>query len=208
MKKIIMTTVILAATSFSQLSQAALIDVASIEFSVTALKKTPTLSLTEVILLEQNTGSDLALSDAGATVGISESIQKKKDKRVNSPAYVIDGLTSKKQSYRFIKGKKTALPTLTINLAEASTIASLNAFGKLQKSDRGYISVNFLDSNGNSIYEIANLNDALGGNNTPFILPDLGASAGSTVSSVPLPASAWLFGSGLLGVLGLARRKS
>ena len=34
------------------------------------------------------------------------------------------------------------------------------------------------------------------------------AGAGAPISSVPIPAAAWLFGSGLIGLLGLARRKS
>jgi hypothetical protein len=32
-------------------------------------------------------------------------------------------------------------------------------------------------------------------------------SVDATVSSVPVPAAAWLFGSGLLGLLGVSRRK-
>ncbi len=30
----------------------------------------------------------------------------------------------------------------------------------------------------------------------------------ATNSAVPIPAAAWLFGSGLLGLVGIARRKS
>ena len=33
------------------------------------------------------------------------------------------------------------------------------------------------------------------------------AGAGAPISSVPIPAAAWLFGSGLLGLVGVARRK-
>ena len=33
------------------------------------------------------------------------------------------------------------------------------------------------------------------------------AGAGAPVSTVPIPAAAWLFGSGLLGLIGVARRK-
>jgi hypothetical protein len=49
-----------------------------------------------------------------------------------------------------------------------------------------------------------NLLDAIG--------PDAGASkiktAGIAVTSVPLPAAAWLFGSGLLGLIAMARRRT
>jgi hypothetical protein len=35
-----------------------------------------------------------------------------------------------------------------------------------------------------------------------------GAACGAPVGAVPIPAAAWLFGSGLLGLAGIARRKS
>lgn len=36
---------------------------------------------------------------------------------------------------------------------------------------------------------------------------DLGVIATGTISAVPVPAAVWLFGSGLIGLVGLARRK-
>ena len=36
---------------------------------------------------------------------------------------------------------------------------------------------------------------------------DIGGSGQFSVSAVPIPAAAWLFGSGLVGLIGLARRK-
>jgi hypothetical protein len=33
------------------------------------------------------------------------------------------------------------------------------------------------------------------------------SSSGIALTSVPIPAAAWLFGSGLLGLVGIARRK-
>ncbi|MGB5179036.1 MAG: VPLPA-CTERM sorting domain-containing protein, partial [Gammaproteobacteria bacterium] len=35
----------------------------------------------------------------------------------------------------------------------------------------------------------------------------LGTSPDSTLPAVPVPAAVWLFGSGLLGMVGIARRK-
>jgi hypothetical protein len=36
----------------------------------------------------------------------------------------------------------------------------------------------------------------------------LGGTVATTPSAVPVPAAAWLFGSGLLGLVGVARRRS
>jgi len=40
-----------------------------------------------------------------------------------------------------------------------------------------------------------------------FVYPQTNWSVDFTVSQVPLPAAAWFFGSGLLGLIGIARRK-
>ncbi len=40
-----------------------------------------------------------------------------------------------------------------------------------------------------------------------FVYPQTNWSVDFTVSQVPLPAAAWLFGAGLLGLIGIARRK-
>jgi len=37
--------------------------------------------------------------------------------------------------------------------------------------------------------------------------PIIYASGGQPINAVPLPAAVWLFGSGLLGLVGLARRR-
>ena len=36
---------------------------------------------------------------------------------------------------------------------------------------------------------------------------DMFAEGGAEVSAIPIPAAAWLFGSGLLSLVGIARRK-
>ncbi len=215
MNKKILLTAAMALAGFSNLVQAALVDVASIEFSVNTLGKSPVLSLSEVILLEKDTGLDLALASAGATASIANSaVKKNNNQRVNTPALVIDGVSEKKSAYRFIKGKRTSLPVLRVDLGQVSTIDALNVFGRLGKENKvnkGFLGINFLDSDGNSIYEIANLAQAFtDSNNAPLILPDLSAplSGGAAASAVPVPAAVWLFGSGLIGVLGLARRKT
>ena len=48
--------------------------------------------------------------------------------------------------------------------------------------------------------------DSLGNPDSAFTVPVYGGVAGMT-TVVPIPAALWLFGSGLLGLLGVARRK-
>lgn len=45
------------------------------------------------------------------------------------------------------------------------------------------------------------------GVNWTFSANDLGSSYSMTITAVPVPAAVWLFGSGLLGLVGVARRK-
>ena len=58
--------------------------------------------------------------------------------------------------------------------------------------------------------EIALLGDPLGWVQLDFTyVPDLiSINANVAVSDVPVPAAAWLFGSGLIGLVGMARRKT
>jgi len=204
MKKIIQIGGFIGLFGLTGLSQAALMNVASVQFSTTSsttsLKKAGRLYLSEVVLAQQGTGNDLALRSAGATVsGTAKQSQKKAN-------YVIDGLTPKgrKQAYRFRVNKKGTSPTLTIKLAKLSTINTLNVFGNLKKG-KNYLGVQFLDSKGNTIYQIKNLKRVLRKNSyLPLSLPN---RVGATISSVPIPASVWLFISGLIGVATVSRRR-
>jgi len=44
--------------------------------------------------------------------------------------------------------------------------------------------------------------------NWTFSANDIGSSYSMTITAVPVPAAVWLFGSGLLGLVGVARRKN
>lgn len=188
-------------------AQAALIDVASIEFFTSNAKTSGKLKISEVVLTEVGTGNDLALASAGAVAtGYGKKVGKK-----NRPAFVIDGKKSKKKAFRF-RGKKGFPARLRIDLAKPANIESLNVFGKLKKGKKDFLGMNFLDSNGQLIYRIGNLKKALGKNKkAPLVLPNIatGGYNGGTggVSAVPVPASIWLFASGLMGVVGLSRRR-
>jgi len=47
----------------------------------------------------------------------------------------------------------------------------------------------------------------LDGNDQPIPAADV-AYVGAAINAVPVPAAVWLFGSGLLGLIGIARRKT
>jgi len=203
MGKFILIPAIFLLSSFSSVAHAALMNVASIEFTVSSAKRFSFINLNEIIFTEEGSGNDLALAASGATAVPSVISSNKFFK--NDPAYVIDGIINKKAAYYFPKPKKgkNELPSLTINLAQLSDINSFNFFGNFGKAKKAYLGVDFLDANGNSIYKIHNLAKTFGkGNTGTYILPDLSGQA----SAVPLPPSVWLFGFGLLGMLGMARK--
>jgi hypothetical protein len=58
---------------------------------------------------------------------------------------------------------------------------------------------------------VSNLDSNLGFDKTPvvwgFTGNDNGSSYSMTITAVPVPAAVWLFGSGLLGLVGIARRR-
>lgn len=66
------------------------------------------------------------------------------------------------------------------------------------------------DSNGDGVMGIPMVADGpFGGFNANFNVADVVTIADiSDISNVPIPAAAWLFGSGLLGLIGVVRRKA
>jgi hypothetical protein len=67
-----------------------------------------------------------------------------------------------------------------------------------------YFSANFLGNPGNEYLGGSRLIRDSGGS---FVETDGDMSFRTYVATVPLPAAAWLFGSGLLGLFGVSRRK-
>lgn len=59
---------------------------------------------------------------------------------------------------------------------------------------------------------VSNLDPGLGFDKTAVVWSftgnDIGTSYSMTITAVPVPAAVWLFGSGLLGLVGVARRKA
>lgn len=203
MKKFIQIIGFVGLTGFAGVLNAALINVASVEFTTGSLKTSGKLKISEVVLTELGTGQDLALASAGAVATGSY----KKTNKHNNASFTIDGKNKKKNVYRFRKSGKKDVPALSIELGSVSTIESINVFGKLSKGKKDFLSVNFLDVNGNSIYYIKNLKKALHKHKKALMLPNISGVYPGTVSAVPLPATVWLFASGIVGLAGLSGRK-
>ena len=66
----------------------------------------------------------------------------------------------------------------------------------------GFIASNFMSNPGSFFC------DSCGGGQNFTLSGDVDVIYGKECSNVPIPAAAWLFGSGLLGLLGVRRRKS
>jgi hypothetical protein len=113
---------------------------------------------------------------------------------------------------------------LTGSMSISGKIDSLNASGLLMTANLTGVygeAGNLVGFNTKDIWCSAAINDAIGGSGCTkaevvyFSLDkalDLNARHsqkiyGIAYTSVPLPATAWLFGSGLLGLVGIARRK-
>jgi hypothetical protein len=72
--------------------------------------------------------------------------------------------------------------------------------GSIQEFNVGGLAT--LTPTGPSTWELSFTHTQLDG---PF--PDFTSEINMEISQVPVPAAAWLFGSGLLGMIGTARRK-
>ena len=75
------------------------------------------------------------------------------------------------------------------------------------------VEVTFLDSTTGLSYMLESQYGTFSGNKRSFPTDFLDADGNNvgpteTVSTVPVPAAAWLFGSGLIGLVGIARRKN
>jgi len=110
--------------------------------------------------------------------------------------------------------------------AESSMVQTRVAFGSSSNSPDGQsqtVTINFFEGGGTPRF--SNITDVLDGNLLSFwVTTDLGISCDNCVNSitmetlevsaniegspVPVPAAVWLFGSGLIGLIGAARRKN
>ena len=203
MKKFILFTLFVFLSGFTSLSQAALMNVASIEIATPAGGSSGKLSISELIASELGSGIDLASVAQGAVAtGPTKGKWKGKKKGwQNQAAFAIDDKVSKKQQYFFPKNKKSS-DKLVIDLASVSNIESIFVKGKLAKK-KNFLSMSFLDVQGNLIYKIDNLKKTVG--KTTYVLPDLAGVPVPPVANVPVPGAFWLFASGLLGLVAVKR---
>lgn len=174
-------------------------------------------------------GNELYVSNSGdGTISQVNSV-------TGSNATIISGLSSPNGTYGLSSNGVDMLyftEHATGNIFSSNLSGDLSLLGSLTPFGVGYTGIN---ANGdlfvsdilkNEIYKIDGLGNMslfasgfAGKNNPPFNGPhdfafdDSGnmyvsdASSIWRISAVPVPASVWLFGSGLIGLIGLARRK-
>ncbi len=72
----------------------------------------------------------------------------------------------------------------------------------VQENDAVGITYNVRDSNNDFYFDVSAFSDGVELNSSRSAY-----TSSTVVSAVPVPAAVWLFGSGLLGLIGVARRK-
>jgi hypothetical protein len=98
---------------------------------------------------------------------------------------------------------------LTINQHGATSNPSTEiSFDLTNNSGTWASAANVLLANANGSHVAAHMvNSAANTSCTGFVSDHAGAGGGSCTTQVPIPAAAWLFGSGLVGLIGIARRR-
>ena len=102
-----------------------------------------------------------------------------------------------------ITGPSTAFVNLLLDWGSSGVISITNIYITMDMSftENGDGSINFITLDGPS-------SDGIPGNPMDNGLPGFNAALNLTATSVvPVPAAVWLFGSGLIGLVGFARRK-
>jgi hypothetical protein len=133
------------------------------------------------------------LSDSGAVAG-QWTLASGWGANVAPPPNQADGF-GKFDAQVAATGNSRANPTLTFSIDSASTGLALSSFAKTSTNGNGQGNVYFAA-------HIAGYNGP-GGNTGGYF----GGSVSVTPSSVPVPASAWLFASCLASLAGLARKR-
>jgi hypothetical protein len=91
-----------------------------------------------------------------------------------------------------------AFTSAMFNITATGSTTWVNAFQVLTANDKGYLAG----------IHLAVCDTSLGTCNPSIPAPATGfAAANGTLQTVPIPAAAWLFGSGLLGLIAVARRR-
>jgi hypothetical protein len=152
------------------------------------------LQVTEVIATQTGTGTDLALASLGATVTGSPTLGPLSQ---FGPAHAIDGDSHPSPYNIFHSAGGGAF--LLVELADAFELDSVTLFGRWDCcSDRDIYSLSLLNAGGDVLFSASDLSA-----NNPLhsVTVNLASSA------IPNPATVWLFGLGLFGLIGVARGK-
>ncbi len=181
---------------FGLMANAVTINVSEIRITPSTLNVDGWLQVTEVVAIETGTGNDLALTSAGATATGSSNFPIG-----TSPDFAIDGIQASPFPEMFHSNENDLSSFLSITLAAPSTLDSVTIIHRTNDCcfHRDFYNLSLFDSNGSLLYSENDLDGTNG-----RITTNLNANA----AAVPIPAAIWLFGTAILGLIGMKRRKS
>ena len=181
---------------FGLMANAVTINVSEIRITPSALNTDGWLQISEVVATETGTGNDLALASAGASTAASSNWT------ISGPSdesFTIDGNGPSAFPFIFHSNENDGTSFLSVFLASPSSLDSVTIFGRTDTASyRDIYNLTLLDSSGAVLFSAADLDGTNGA-----ITSNLGSSA-----AVPLPAAIWFFGTAILGLIGMKRRKS
>jgi hypothetical protein len=147
----------------------------------------------------------------------------------NNSGATLDGFSATFDGEQWRNGGNTSAQTMVLEYGFGSTFASVgtwSAAGAMFNFTSPVVGATAAAVDGNAAGRVAGLGGSIltnwnagdtlwlrwaevndVGNDHALAIDNFNFVAGQQVSSVPLPAAAWLFGSGLLGLAGIGRRR-